>query len=441
MPPLDSTDKQNQMPPSPSSSTAVQSDDDRAPSRRDKGKGKQRAREHSVEDDDDDMHDGTQANGTQSNGAEDEGEEGADEGADEDEGELSEGEKAQRADERKQLKEKRLRQKYRELQSQVEDARGDLANTTVDDLSAQVLASNRLFAKVDRPAEAVLDARVLIATSEAGALKARQLKIDQDAFDTDEFLRRLKTFLGVRGSGGDGGGAGGSRKRRRTQADSDDDDDELDDSQIAAVGSVDKLKWGKVGRVLAGESRRVPPLDFMYGPLATEVKEKKARTQRAKNKLDVAEQVRPEELHVEDVAKNENETGKVTAKIAKILQDVAADDEGIPYLAFVVNPDSFSQTVENMFYFSFLMRENKAAIELDENVDSPNYGDIITFFVDEEVAAQEKAKGGSGTQKVQIVLELTEEVWRDAIETYNITESVIPSRDKFVAPNQSGSKW
>jgi hypothetical protein len=33
--------------------------------------------------------------------------------------------------------------------------------------------------------------RVLIATSEAGALKARQLKIDGDAFDTDEFLVRL----------------------------------------------------------------------------------------------------------------------------------------------------------------------------------------------------------------------------------------------------------
>lgn len=33
-----------------------------------------------------------------------------------------------------------------------------------------------------------------------------------------------------------------------------------------------------------------------YGPLAIEVKEKKARTQRAKNQIDEAEKMRPEEV-------------------------------------------------------------------------------------------------------------------------------------------------
>lgn len=39
---------------------------------------------------------------------------------------------------------------------------------------------------------------------------------------------------------------------------------------------------------------------------------------------------------------------------------------------------AYPQTVENTFYFSFLVREQKAAIEIDEDEDSEFYGDMIT---------------------------------------------------------------
>ncbi|GAA5822269.1 hypothetical protein JCM11251_006284 [Rhodosporidiobolus azoricus] len=443
MPPLQPTDKSNKMS-RPSAASADEQEQEvfhsPPPSSRkkvDKGKGRARASaaEEGDGEEDEAMADGD-SNSAAANGEESEG------GEDEEGDGLSDGEKQLRKQRRKKL----LRTRYRALQGMVDDARGDLANTSVDALSAQVFASNKLFAKVDAPAEAILDSRVLIATSEAGALKARQLKIDADAFDTDEFLVRLRAFLGAKGSGlgaaSQGGGKKGKGRRKRRDASDEDEDelDELDENETSTqVGGGKGMKWGKVGKVLAGESRRVSPFDFMYGPLQLEVKEKKARTQRAKNK-DTAEQTRPEELQAEDVAKNENETGKVTAKIAKKLQEVAGD-AGIPYLKFVINPHSFSQTVENMFYFSFLMRENKAAIELDEDSDSEWYGDMITFSVDEETAAAQTAKGSS-VSKVQVVLELTEEVWQDAIEVYNITESIIPPREAFVPPTQKGKfKW
>ncbi|GAA5978407.1 hypothetical protein JCM11641_004680 [Rhodosporidiobolus odoratus] len=399
-----------------------------------RNKGKQRAVSPSSDQGDEDadgdagMEDGTQANGA--NGTQGEEEESSEE---EDMEGLCKEVQDRRKDEKKQRNKKKIRARYRALQETVDDARGNLANTTVYDLSAQVAATNALFKKVENPSEAILDSRVLIATSEAGALKARQLKIDADAFDTDEFLSRLKVFLGVK--------AGGVRTRRRRGDDSD--EDELDEDERSSSGG---LKWGRVGKVLAGESKRVPALDFMYGPLQLQPKEKKAPTQRAKNKANDAELVRPEELHAEDVAKNENETGKVTAKIAKRLQEVAGENT-IPYLAFVVNPHSFSQTVENMFYFSFLMRENKAAIEVDDDVDSPHCGDMVTFFVDAETTADTTSKG-SAQPKTQVVLELTEDVWRvrfaspDAIAEYGLTESCIPTREAFVPPTKDKRfKW
>ncbi|GAA6054624.1 hypothetical protein JCM3770_002909 [Rhodotorula araucariae] len=400
-----------------------------------KGKGKARA-----EDDDDEMRalsgdDDARADpGTQAGGAVgSDGESSSDEDRDED-GDADPA-TVQRRMERKAVKRRRLRTKYRALQHQVDDARGDLQNTTVDALTAQVSSANSLFHRVENPSEAVLDSRVLIATSEAGALKARQLKIDKDAFDTDEFLARLSRFLG----GGGGGGARSDRGKRRQRtrgraaADEDDLDDGDDDDDVA-------LLWARAGQVLAGESKRPAPLDFMYGPLQLEIKEKKARTQRAKNQVDEADRMRPEELHAEDVAKNENETGKVVAKIGKHLTNVAGTT-GIPYLKFVINPHSFSQTVENCFYFSFLVREQKAAIELDEDPNSEFCGDMIAFMVDPEAAAAAGA-GGQPVVKNQVVLELTEEVWRDAIELYGIDEPLIPSREAFVAPTAAGKhKW
>ncbi|KAG0659912.1 hypothetical protein C6P46_004852 [Rhodotorula mucilaginosa] len=396
-----------------------------------KGKG----RAHDDDDDEDlrmsgDEQQPTHKNGNGAGAPQDDEEEDDHE---EDAADLSEGEKQRRQEEKDRGERKRVRSMYRKLQSRVDDARGDLQNTTVDSLTDQVANANALFDKVDRPSEAILDSRVLIATSEAGALKARQLKIDGDAFDTDEFLVRLVRFMGGRGRSARsmrrkrtrrGGAAAAGRKGTAAAADDsdaqseseDEDDDEEDDDD--------------------DDDR-----PMKYGPLAIEVKEKKARTQRAKNQWE-AEQVRPEELRAEDVAKNENETGKVTARIAKRLREVGGNT-GLPYLKFVVNPTSFSQTTENLFYFSFLVREQKAAVEVDEDPDSPFFGDMICFAVDAEALDGANA-AAAPPPKNQVVLELTEQIWRDAIDLYGLEgeESIIPTREAFVPPVATGKyKW
>ena len=41
------------------------------------------------------------------------------------------------------------------------------------------------------------------------------------------------------------------------------------------------------------------------------------------------------------------------------------------FFEFVINPDSFSQSVENIFYLSFLIRDGKAKIFIDEKDGQP----------------------------------------------------------------------
>lgn len=104
---------------------------------------------------------------------------------------------------------------------------------------------------VKAPAEAILDSKILVAASGAGALKARQLKLDANAFDTVEFLNKLVLFMGGRL------GAQGQKKGKgKRRADEDEDEDDGEDGA--------GLKWGRVGRVLSGESRRPATMDFMW---------------------------------------------------------------------------------------------------------------------------------------------------------------------------------
>lgn len=41
--------------------------------------------------------------------------------------------------------------------------------------------------------------------------------------------------------------------------------------------------------------------------------------------------------------------------------------DGISFLELVVNPDDYGQTVENIFYASFLIKEGHAGIQVDED--------------------------------------------------------------------------
>ena len=83
--------------------------------------------------------------------------------------------------------------------------------------------------------------------------------------------------------------------------------------------------------------------------------------------------------------KSENETSKNVIHVrdfsvsllmylnslAQVESVLDRQTEKINMFRLIINPESFGQSVENLFYLSFLIRDGKAALEFDEKTAEP----------------------------------------------------------------------
>jgi len=62
-----------------------------------------------------------------------------------------------------------------------------------------------------------------------------------------------------------------------------------------------------------------------------------------------------------DIPRQENATDKMVRSVGQLLRQHSP----INLFEFVINPRSFGQTIENIFYLSFNVRDARAKIEID----------------------------------------------------------------------------
>ncbi|KDQ28038.1 hypothetical protein PLEOSDRAFT_1104716 [Pleurotus ostreatus PC15] len=297
-----------------------------------------------------------------------------------------------------------VRRQYRSLARDLEDKRDD-NQCTPDHLISKVQDSDGLFMNVKGPQEATLDSAFLLMASNIGAQKARAMKSGTGTFDVDEFITKLLSFMG-------------GAQQMEDQLPEDSDDEQVDSADAP-------LNWEKIGRKALAQSRRVPVMDFMLGPLTIEQKKRNVvkRAKLEKNKEDLK---RPQELKEEDISRSPNETTKNVAILQKLLND---NPDPINLFKFIINPNDFAQSVENIFYLSFLIRDGHVAFEIQD-------GEPIIYPC--EPPTDEDRMGG-GLRKRQLVTQFDMATWRRAIEVFNITETKIPQRPP--AQTRLGDKW
>ncbi|KAJ2847731.1 hypothetical protein J3B02_004102 [Coemansia erecta] len=289
-------------------------------------------------------------------------------------------------DDRQSEAERRLlRHNYRNLLSDAATRKkeylADDGTLLLDDLER----ANSLFNRVKSTTEGILDSRFLILSADIGAQRAHQMRIDSAAFDSLEYIDRVRELLIVRGPGG------------------------VDEQQEAGTD------WTRVGLVAQRFTRAAPRFSCIYGPLMTERKERKRveRKQTDRSRQTAVRESRIESVDENDIKRQENQTTKLVRKVHSLLTKIGP----INLFHLVINPESFAQSVENIFFVSFLIRDGKAYI--DDQSGQPMI---------EACEPPQQDDYQMGLTRKQLIFSLDQSTWREIIDVYNISECAIPSR-------------
>ncbi|XP_046585049.1 EP300-interacting inhibitor of differentiation 3-like [Haliotis rubra] len=283
-----------------------------------------------------------------------------------------------------------IRRRYRQLIDEIQVNKEELANPSSDSLNNKLKEADELYKPVKKAREAALDSSVLVMIANIGRLKAQALTTEFVKFQATEFAEKLITFVSGQ---------------------------QLQDGQ-----RISHNGWDRLGQAVQPCFRRVPPFHFMHGsfePGEIHPKTKDGR-RKVKEKDDIVGQATiPRQLQdFSDSDKNEATTAEVE-KIHNLLiqQYDLQNNNPLCYFEFVVNPESFGQTVENMFYTSFLVRDGYAEIFLDDDklpvIQPVGEGDV---------------QSGASPRRQQVVISMTPQNFRDICKTFRIEAPLIPTR-------------
>ncbi|KAL2357938.1 Nse4 C-terminal-domain-containing protein [Cryomyces antarcticus] len=344
----------------------------------------------------------------------------------------------------------------RHIERKFQENRDEYLRSDNRGLIKTIEEANRVFKRIKQTADATIDSRLLVNVGDVTYKKSTLLALGNNStgIDVDEFVSKCITFMRRGAAGEDGVVATAANRRRQRRNSHDSDDEDADGNQ------GDALNWEWLGqRACFPHNLRPPVSGFLLGPLSVQ---KRARTQtqrRARQTRGADAPVsRPEVLTVADLEQTEKSSltvvctrirnrlvNHIESAKADFDEDMSeqeqaefakerriADDGGVSLFDFTINPESFGQTIENLFYVSFLIKEGSVSVEKDSN-GLPTLHPSESRSLDEQRAQK--------VRKHQAVFSLDWPTWEKLIAAFNITEPLIPNRDDGQSTQVNARGW
>ncbi|PYH48950.1 non-structural maintenance of chromosomes element 4 family protein [Aspergillus saccharolyticus JOP 1030-1] len=345
---------------------------------------------------------------------------------------------------------RRIRKGLRDLTRDLNDSRSEFMQAGNSGIRSTIEKANELFRGVKQTSDATIDSRLLVSAADLGYKKTAQLVLgDASAgIDVDEFVSKCITFMRQAPAETQSTVPSSTQHRRAAWPTEDDDED-----------NGDALNWDWLGRAASFCSNSRPSVPgFLLGPLSVQKRTRQQAVRRVRERIDPSRAVAPQDLQDKDLDRQETSNlttmcGSINKLLAKtqnngqdtverqlselqaepsqeMLQRVmaennVADDGGVPLFRFCINPKSFGQSVENLFYVSFLVRDGLIGISVDSR-------GLPTLHAAKPHAPSEAQK--KGVQKHQAIFTLDFETWHALIEAYAIDECIIPHREEEAQP-------
>ncbi|XP_069835154.1 non-structural maintenance of chromosomes element 4 homolog A [Dendropsophus ebraccatus] len=295
---------------------------------------------------------------------------------------------------------RQIRHHYRELMQSMYEHREDMLSTRSNKLTDTLQAANQLFAEVSKPREAALDAQLLVLATNLGKEKANQLQADMTIFEPTSFAEDLLSFMGI-------------NRLENPESENDSEDEGYTKGYLGADA------WQKLGSEADKYFKRTPTFHFMLGSFKTEPPVVRQKTDRQKRTSKVVEKsVMPAQLKKMEESHQEA-TEKEVERILGFLQTYFNEEPDTPisFFDFVVDPNSFARTVENIFHVSFIVRDGFARIKLDHD----------KLPVIEPVIQESESQIDKENQpRYQGVICLSHQDWEEIVKSFEITEAMIP---------------
>ncbi|PJF19278.1 hypothetical protein PSACC_00911 [Paramicrosporidium saccamoebae] len=277
-----------------------------------------------------------------------------------------------------------VRSGYAKLLGEVRQRKGDLMQPESTRLQDMLLDANRLMNRVRTTADASLDSRFVAMSADIGAEKINKLAAGSMDYSVSDFSTLVKMVL-TRPTGTNVVG--------------------LDDND-----NGESYDWASIGEIAERHWQGVTAPDFFLGPITVEPKEKRPRAKSVREQKTVEAVVQPTVLGAADAG---SAGGSETAeKVRLVYRALEALPSPVPFYKFIIHPTSFSRTVENLFYLSFLANDNRVRLE------SSDRDGLVIYIIEED--EEDTAK-----PKFQRIYPMTMALWREKIAEYAIKRPLL----------------
>jgi len=180
--------------------------------------------------------------------------------------------------------------------------------------------------------------------------------------------------------------------------------------------------WNGIGMIAQRFLRTAPIPQFMLGPLSMDTTKKVRQQGQRREKVDFSKAVKASTAVDPDLEKKQDFSDRLVRELEALISKVDGSGDGDLSLApnlfkLCVHPKSFSQTVENFFHLSFVVKQGLAQITNHE-------GEPVVIATAKAEGKQEKADN----PEQHLIFELNMQDWHDAVELYGIKQPMIEDR-------------